>query len=66
MGLLLTVLRRKSIAESAELVLSTLSTLNNLTFYPCGAEQSVFNVHIMDMSQGKHSLSYAPQSYVIC
>lgn len=55
-GLLLTVLRRKSIGESAELVLSTLSTLNNLTFYPCGAEQSVFNAHIMDMSQALYTL----------
>ncbi|XP_034238749.1 armadillo repeat-containing protein 2 isoform X2 [Thrips palmi] len=55
-SLLLTVLRRKSVAESAELVLSTLSTLNNLTFYPCGAEQSVFNVHIMDLSQALYTL----------
>lgn len=51
--LLLTVLRRKSVAESAELVLSTLSTLNNLTFYPSRAENSIFEAHLMDLSQGK-------------
>ncbi|KAE8751573.1 hypothetical protein FOCC_FOCC001820 [Frankliniella occidentalis] len=55
-GLLLTVLRRKSVAESAELVLSTLSTFNNLTYYPSGAELSIFNSHLMDISQALYTL----------
>ncbi|KAK3926675.1 Armadillo repeat-containing protein 2 [Frankliniella fusca] len=55
-GLLLMVLRRKSIAESAELVLSTLSTFNNLTYYPSGAELSIFNAHLMDISQALYTL----------
>ncbi|KAJ1528630.1 hypothetical protein ONE63_007025 [Megalurothrips usitatus] len=55
-GLLLTVLRRKSVAESAELVLSTLSTLNNLTFYPSGTDHSMFHAHLMDLSQALYTL----------
>ncbi|KAG8307964.1 Armadillo repeat-containing protein 2 [Homalodisca vitripennis] len=56
--ILLTVLRRKSVAESEELILSTLSTLNNLSFYtdPETARDSPFGQRQLEVAQGLSAL----------
>lgn len=52
--ILLTVLRRKSAAENEELVLSTLSTLNNLSFYadPGSMRDSTLGLRQLEIAQG--------------
>ncbi|XP_014251201.1 armadillo repeat-containing protein 2 [Cimex lectularius] len=53
LDLLLMVLRRKSAAESEELVMSTLSTLNNLSYYaePDAASEGPFALRQIEITQ---------------
>lgn len=48
------VLRRKSVNESEELVMSTLSTLNNLSYYagPEAATDGPFALRQIEVTQG--------------
>nr|CAD7426047.1 unnamed protein product [Timema monikensis] len=52
---LLTVLQRKSVAESEELVHSVLSTLNNLSYYPT-CNDGAFGERQLEMAQALCSL----------
>ncbi|KAJ9581373.1 hypothetical protein L9F63_023449 [Diploptera punctata] len=55
LDVLLTVLRRKSVAESEELVHSVLSTLNNLSYYPTNND-GVFGERQLEIAQALSSL----------
>ena len=48
------ILRRKSVTESEELVMSTLSTLNNLSFYadPHASSEGPFSIRQIEITQG--------------
>ena len=52
LDILLTVLRRKSVVDSEELVHSVLSTLNNLSYYPT-ANDGAFGERQLEIAQGK-------------
>lgn len=51
LDILLTVLRRKSVIESEELVHSILSTLNNLSYYPA-SNDGAFGERQLEIAQG--------------
>ncbi|KAJ4439022.1 hypothetical protein ANN_14978 [Periplaneta americana] len=51
LDILLTVLRRKSVVESEELVHSVLSTLNNLSYYPT-SNDGAFGERELEIAQG--------------
>lgn len=67
MNILLMVLRRKSAAENEELVLSTLSTLNNLSYYaePESTRDGPFAQHQLEIAQGKTYNRYSTRK-VFC
>lgn len=48
------ILRRKSVTESEELVMSALSTLNNLSFYsdPQASIEGPFTMRQIEITQG--------------
>lgn len=54
------ILRRKSVIESEELVMSALTTLNNMSFYaePNLATDGPFATRQIDISQGKYIINY--------
>jgi peptidoglycan hydrolase-like protein with peptidoglycan-binding domain len=51
LDVLLTVLRRKSVVDSEELVHSVLSTLNNLSYYPMSSD-GAFGERQLEIAQG--------------
>jgi hypothetical protein len=51
LDILLTVLRRKSVVDSEELVHSVLSTLNNLSYYPT-SNDGAFGERQLEIAQG--------------
>jgi len=59
LDILLTVLRRKSVVDSEELVHSVLSTLNNLSYYPT-SNDGAFGERQLEIAQGKlHFMSWS-------
>ena len=52
LDILLTVLRRKSVVDSEELVHSVLSTLNNLSYYPT-SKDGAFGERQLEIAQGE-------------
>jgi hypothetical protein len=51
LDVLLTILRRKSVVDSEELVHSVLSTLNNLSYYPT-SDDGAFGERQLEIAQG--------------